>query len=514
MRKLVIGLVAALLILGMVSVAAYAQGTGSLREYTGYQVMNLAQCQGCVAHVRVDYYNAQGVIALTKNLPDIPPGGSANVQQKTEEGLADGVYSAVLSSDQPIAAVVGQIEADPLASGLTYFAPFSNYTGASAGSSTVVLPSLGANWFGLDSLVRIQNAGDAAAEVTIQYYATRYGTNIAGRETYAPVVRNIPRYAAITIDQAAAVNDLAAQAGIFSGKFFGSAVITSNQPLVAIVNETVVAQRLKFTYNGFGTDDAGNELLAPAIFSKWFNTLTSMSIQNTSTTNSVDVTITYTAGAGSLLANGNNATGDVTTINVTLGPGASTTRYEGDANGDLYNKYRQFGGSARIAANGPIVAKINQTSYTAVNNRNPSGAYNAVPVNKLTTRVAAPLIQADFYTYFTSLTCANSSTSQAAQITINYTSDNNSDRANVTGSVNHTIPAGGSIIRYEAARNGTLADINKSGSPWDLNGRARFNGSAFITSSGPAIACTVNEVGGSVTNDNMNTYNGISLTGN
>jgi hypothetical protein len=118
MRKLVVGLVAALMVLGLLNVNAFAQGT--LREYTGYQVMNLATCSGCVAHVRVDYYGPNGGNPVrSRNLEDIPPGGSVNVQQKLETDLPDGVYSAVLSSDQPIAAIVGQIEADPATAGAT-----------------------------------------------------------------------------------------------------------------------------------------------------------------------------------------------------------------------------------------------------------------------------------------------------------------------------------------------------------------------------------------------------------
>ena len=85
-RKLLIGLVTALMLVAVVSVGAYAQG--NLKEYTGYQVMNLATCSGCVAHVRVDYYGPNGGTPVkTTNLSDIQPGGSTNVQQKLETDL-------------------------------------------------------------------------------------------------------------------------------------------------------------------------------------------------------------------------------------------------------------------------------------------------------------------------------------------------------------------------------------------------------------------------------------------
>lgn len=296
MRKLMVGLVIAVMVMGLVNVAAHAQGT--LREYTGYQVMNLATCAGCVAHVRVDYYGPNGgAPILTRNLPDIQPKASVNVQQKTEEGLPDGVYSAVLSSDQPIAAVVAQVEADPASPGASGFvAPWSNYTGASAGSRTLVLPSIMYNWYGADTLVRVQNVGSATANISIQYYAATVTGVVAGRENIAPVSRTIPQYAAVTLDQSTEGNILAATGGTFQGRYFGSAVITSDQPLVAIANETDPSARSKFTYNGFGTDDAGTEVLAPGIFSRWFGTFTSTSIQNISTSQAVNVTITYTGG--------------------------------------------------------------------------------------------------------------------------------------------------------------------------------------------------------------------------
>jgi hypothetical protein len=516
MRKLIIGLTIALMVMGLVNVATHAQGT--LREYTGYQVMNLATCAGCIAHVRVDYYGPNGgAPILTKNLPEIAPKASVNVQQKTEENLPDGVYSAVLSSDQPIAAVVAQVEADPAAPGTSGFvAPYSNYTGASAGSTSVVLPSIMHNWFGGDTLVRVQNVGSATANISIQYYAATVTGQVAGQPSIAVQTRTVPQYAAATLDQSTEGNTLAATSGTFAGRFFGSAVITSDQPLVAITNETNPSLREKFTYNGFGADDSGTEVLAPAIYSRWYGTFTSTSIQNISTSQSANVTITYTGGPLAQLIGGapGSGAGRTKTVTVTLGPGQATTRYEGAANqSDLYDTFQRFSGSARITSTGAVVAKVNQQQERAAANLGkPAGSYNAVPVNRLTNRVAAPLIQADFYGLYTSLACANASATEAATVTIEYTSDGLSARPNISGSFTHTIPAGGSLLRYERDRNGSLADINKSSGQWWDGSKVRFNGSAFITSSGPNIICTVNEQTDSLPYDNMNTYNAVNLS--
>ncbi|MFN8496264.1 MAG: hypothetical protein U0641_00245 [Anaerolineae bacterium] len=511
-RKLMIGLVAALMLVAVVSVAAYAQGT--LKEYTGYQVMNLATCSGCDAHVRVDYYGSTGGAPVKSQNLTIAPGASANVQQKSETDLAAGVYSAVLSSDQPIAAVVGQIESDPSTSSLVYQAPFSDYTGISAGSTTVSLPSMEVNWFGIDSLARIQNVGDAPATVTVQYKAASIGGVLAGAPTIAAKTYTVPKYAAMTLDPTQDAASLVASSGSFANRFFGSAVVTSDQPLAAIANETDVTKRTKFTYNGFGDADAGTELLAPGIFWQWFGTFTSLAIANP-TSGTCTGTITYTGGANSQLVGGGNGEGQTKLVNFTLAPGESRTAYEGAAGqSDLADKFQRFGGGARITSACKLVAKVNQTQYsTNADGQIPSGSFNALPTATLTTKVAVPLIQADFYGYYTSLTCANADVSNAASVNITYTSDTLSAKPNLTASVAHTIPAGGTIIVYEAQQNGALADINKTSSPWFTNGTARFNGSAFVTSTGAQkVACVVNEVGSSVKpGDNMNSYNGVNV---
>ena len=519
MRKLMVGLVIALMVMVSVNVAAHAQGT--LREYTGYQIMNLATAPNAVAHVRVDYYGPNGgPPVFSRQLPDINPKASYNVQQKTEEGLPDGVYSAVLSSDQPIAAVVAQVEADPASPGTSGFqTPFSNYTGASAGSRNVVLPSVMHNWYGLDTLMRVQNVGDGPANITVQYYASTVTGQLAGRANIAPVPATIQRYAALTIDQSTMASILAATSGTFNGRFFGSAVITSDQPLVAIVNETDPNNRRKYTYNGFGADDAGTELVVPAIYSRWFGTYTTLSVQNTSSA-PVTVNITYKGGRFSQLngGSGNSGENQTKTVTFTLQPGQASNRDEGFNNqSDLWDTFARFGGSARITANGNIVAKVNQQQQTpAANGSSPAGSYNAMPTRALTSRVAAPLIQAQYYGLYTTLACANGTADRDAQISVEYTSDTNSLVPNLSRVYTHTIPAGGGLRMYEAIRNGSEADINRNDSPWYNAERdsVRFNGAAFLTSTnGVPVMCVVNEQTDTLPFDNMNTYNAVNLSG-
>ncbi len=484
------------------ALASSANAQGRERVYTGYQVMNLATCTGCDAHVRIEYYKADGTLAKFAQNVTIPPGGSVNIQQKSETDLPDGVYSAVLASDFPIAAVLGQIQSDPATLDLVYSGPFAAYTGKSSGSTTVALPNIDVNWYGFETVGHIQNVGDATAHVIVQYRAASFDGVLAGQASIPPMTYAIPARSAMTLDPNQVANQLVATSGTFQGRFFGAAVFISDQPLVAVADETDVAHGVKFGYEGFGDADSGMELLAPTIMWRWYGTYTSLSIMNP-TFARCTVRIVYKAGSGSLLFGGMDGAGQTYEVTFALDAGEMSTRWEGGRAGDLNYKFARFLGTAHIYSACDIVAKVNQTQYEP-NDRGqwPSGSYNAVAIAGLTTKVAAPLIQADWYGYFTSLQCANADLGSVTWLRIDYRDIGHPE----TRTTYHTIPPGGSITLYE----GQCLDP-----PWsDLSCQpdVHFNGAAIITSqSGQKIACTVNEVGGKERWDNMGTYNAINI---
>lgn len=496
------------------SSATYAQELQ--RVYSGYQVVNLATCSGCDAHVRVEYYRPDGGLAAPARHMTIEPGGIANVQLKEQPDLADGVYSAVLSSDRPIAGIATEVDSDPGTSALLYDGPFATYIGKSSGSTTVALPNIDVNWYGFETVDYIQNVGNATANVTVQYKAAMQGGMLAGQASISAQTFRIPKYAAITLDPTRTSSQLVATSGTFQDRFFGSAVVTSDQPLVAVADETDVAHGLKFGYEGFGDGDGGTELLAPAIMWQWYGTYTSLSIMNPSS-GSCSVRVVYTAGSGSQLFGGADGAGQTYEVTFSLAAGEMSTRWEGNTAGDLNHRFQRFLGTARISSACSIVAKINQTQYAPNARRQwPSGSYNAVPIAQLTVKVAAPLIQADWYGYFTSLQCANADPGSAARIRIDYRSVGYPK----SRTTYRTIPPGGSVTMYEGqclgpAWNDLLCQPG-IGLPLDppIGGSpaVHFNGAAIITSEwGQKIACTVNEMGGNNRWDNMGTYNAVNI---
>ena len=104
---------------------------------------------------------------------------------------------------------------------------FAATNGFQAGSTTVSLPLVMCNNSGFDTFFNVQNAGIADANITINYVPGSNGT--ARSETAA-----IKPGAAKTFNQttgSATVNCSTLADG--SGKFIGSAKITSDQPVVA-----------------------------------------------------------------------------------------------------------------------------------------------------------------------------------------------------------------------------------------------------------------------------------------
>lgn len=479
----------------------------SLRSYTQYQVTNLATCPGCIAHVRVIYYRANGFVELVETLPEIQPGGSFLVSQKQTSGLPEGVYAVRLIADQPVTALVTEVQSAPNLVALNEAAPFSAYTGLANGSTRIVLPRLASNFYSYDSLIHIQNVGSQDAQIEIRYVAFTFSNGIAGAENILPDQHTLRPNGHLTLDLSTAYQLAAPAGGLYERRFMGSALVTSSQPLVAVVTEGSLQQRIQHSYTGYSEADLGTALIAPRILAKDDNLLTNLIIYNPSDDQAVDVTVVYTADESSLNLDGTNAAGRQVQVQFTLPPRQMSSRYEGAPNtGDVHNLFQRFRGSARLSASRPIAAFVIENALSSVNNRLPDDLYRVAPITALSSGVSLPLIHAGFDGYYTTLTCANTSTTQPAPIRILYSSDNLSEPPNRSLIFDHTLPPGGSLTRSEAERNHPLADLN-------VDGRfALFQGDARITSlDNIPLACVVNQVATRVTNDYMISYNGVPV---
>jgi len=497
--KVVLSLV---LLLGLVAVpgvsAQYSEGSW----YTSYQIQNLGTN---AADVSVTYYDSAGT-AYTGPTFKIDPGSSVVWTQFNDTSLPNGQYSAVIESTEEIAVIANQQLLPTGATSFTPIPPFSSYSGFAAGGTQVTLPVIMYNWFGYYTEFYVQNVGSANAAVNIAYYPGVMNGETSGA-TGVTDSGTIPQFASLGFSQESKSALGAPSGSMWAGRFLGSAVVTSTQPIAVVVNQHVPESHKLFTYNGFlaGATSVG----APVYMRNHYGYYASLTIGNPSTTSDAHVQITYTADSSHSVP-----PGQTVVANYTIARGTALVRYDGptatDDQSDLDDSpaFTRFFGAVKITSDIPVVVMVNQESTTAAGAQ--SGTYNGSPLSEATTKISVPLIQADFYGYYTSLTIQNTTGSEA-QITITYTSDGTySAVPNHTKAYNHTIPPNGQVNIYEGRKGGLeIGDINhdpewRNGSNW------QFIGSAIITSDQPIIAF-VNEEKDVNNLDSMYTYNAFNI---
>ncbi|MBN1641302.1 MAG: hypothetical protein JXA09_08700 [Anaerolineae bacterium] len=475
MKKLIPVLVIVMLTMTLLASAQY-----NYPWYTSYMIQNLSSTEQ--ATVVVKYYDTSGtyVTGADQNLT-IPAGGQQTVVQYTDDPTLAGVYSAVVSSDQPVAVVVNQQTAPPGQSGMNSTPPFSSYSGASEGAIQVTLPEVMYNWYSYYTEFYVQNVGTGTANVDVAYYP---GLGGASGVTDSAT---IPEFTSKNFSQKSK-SALGAPSGTFAGRFNGAAVVSSDQPVVVVVNEHNEAKRKLFTYNGFPS--GSTELVAPSVLRGHYKWYTSISIANPDLVNPAEVQITYYADTVYSLPEA--LRGTVVTATFTIDPGKALTRYDGPGGSpttdpaltDLAD-FTRFFGTARIESDRPIVAKVNQE-----NDGGNAEAYNCVDASTATSKVVVPLIQADFYKFYTSLTVLNLSDSDGT-LTITYTSDGTySSPTNTSITKIHPIAANGVFNSWEGGL-ATTGDVHNDGT------FVRFNGAAVITSDVPIVAIVNEEKSGS-----------------
>lgn len=498
---------------------------------TSYQVQNIGTSP---TDIHVDYYDEAGVLqsGARTQYPQVPPGGSITVLQRTtsipgdhdDPNLQDGRYSAVIYANQPIAAIANQQLVPATATGFEPQAPFSSYAGDTSGSKEVILPVVMSNWFGYYTEMLIQNVGEGEATVDISYYPTSIEGMVVGAQGQTDNGNKVSRFASLYKNQEVISDTLGAPQVLsgtmyvdtmYTGRFLGAAVIKSDQPVVVMVNQHQVADQKLFTYKGFRA--GAKKIAAPIYMRSHFGYYASLTIANVSLSDTADVTITYTADSQYSQPEANR--GKSVTAHYAIPPGESINRYDGlpatpdqsDLNGSTGDlSFEQFFGTVTIEATQPIVAIINQEAVKTGDAQ--AGTYSALDVNAATTKLSVPLVQANFFAYYTSLTL-QSATGADGLVYITYTSDDlYSSVLGVSKTYTHTIGGGEPLNIYEGTKGGVrIGDINADPGVWaDNEGNIRIIGSAIVTATVPVIAF-VNEETDIVSVDTMYTFNAFNL---
>lgn len=272
------------------------------------------------ADVRIDY--SDGVVATAT----IPPGASRTFYQREEAHPFSGALSGMITSDQPVAAMVVQESTE------TIFA----YTGFTAGSTHPVMPLINFNG-GFVTGAQIQNAGDTDTTVTVTYTPAIAGEGCT--ET-----QEIPAGQSRTFTLAA-FSSGAHSTCLPGQRFVGAGQVTANsagQPLVAIVNQLSMDGAGE-AYGGFDPASATNRVVMPLIMDRNSGFFTGFNVMNVGAT-AAEVTCTFT-GAGY-------------TVSDTLAPGSALTDLQAMKIGEGY----VGSGVCTAGDGGQIVGVVNELS--------------------------------------------------------------------------------------------------------------------------------------------------------
>jgi hypothetical protein len=212
-----------------------------------------------------------------------------------------------------------------------------DYSGFTDGSTDVAMPLINANNAGYITGVQIMNLGTTDTQVTVSYTPSLAGT--ACTETKIVPAGRSETFAL----RAFALSDPGENCAD-GARFIGSARITgnsTNQKLVAIVNQLNIGANKGAAYEGFDPATATSTVVMPLIMDRNSNYWTGFSVTNVGTA-STTVTCTFS--------------GSTRTESATLNPGQAMTALQ---NGVIAPGYV---GSATCTAgaDGKIVGIVNQ----------------------------------------------------------------------------------------------------------------------------------------------------------
>lgn len=243
--------------------------------------INIQNTGDAAATVVLTFHNSAGAAVLSHTVsPPIAAGGSRSLYVPMQiPGLADGQYSVIASSDQPLQIVANASSVAPATAG-AYSGLQSDEIG-----KTLFFPGLYNAYYGFYSQLVLQNTESTAATVTITFYNQNTGAQVA-QITGA----NIPA-------TSTRVFALPSLAGVPSGNVNGllSAKVTSDRDLAGIANIWTSARSGAFAdYNGYvaGSTDV---VYAPALYKNYYGFVSALTVQNLSA-GPANIRVTYSNG--------------------------------------------------------------------------------------------------------------------------------------------------------------------------------------------------------------------------
>lgn len=278
-----------------------------------------------MATVTFTFYNEAGTAftpdplttdGIVPNPFFLDPGESYELYMP-KAALADGKYSLVIASDQPVVALSNVVR------NLGTTGYNGTFAGFSMGSDEIYMPSITHNCYGYYSELSVQNTGDAATDITVDFGGGLTDT------------------AAGILPGASAHWDMSTDAPVGLGTCV-SAIVTADQPIAAVDNQYNQAGFLQ-TYNSFlmGATEWG----VTALYNGYYGWASSLDIQNVGAA-ATTVTVEFSDGDAD--------------YQCTIAPGAKCQPYmpnEKTLGTTLF--------AASVSADEPLVVVVNSANGTA-----------------------------------------------------------------------------------------------------------------------------------------------------
>jgi hypothetical protein len=486
MNKKIVLVSALVIVLAITATVAVAQsGIPGSGWWSGEQVQNVGTS---TANIVVTAYDKNGAATYSSSVT-VTAGSAFTFVPSSFAGMPSGfIGSAVVSSDQPIKAIVNLTNQLAGSYGVAGGKGQAQYQGIESAGTTLYFPLAKHNYYGNTTSFYIQNAGTTAATATAVFKTAAGGT-------YSVTTPSIDPNKMVVVSPI----DAGVPAGNTNASL-GSLTVTSAQPLAGTVLEYIQAQTVATQLNGtrgFTAADFDVKAFAPVAKNKWYGRFTGIQVQNVSS-GPVDITVTF-VGSGGACA-GTTYTDSATGV----AAGTSKTFVQLTAAPNNSHLPENCVASATVSATGNVV--------TIVNEQNLSGfaqagiTYSAMANSAKTTKVSVPLFKDTFYGSSTGLQIQNVGTANATNVVATFVCAKQAGGTFTAISTPQTIVPGGAKLFYKPSTMpaGTFTGAN----PFSSN---LVNCAVTVTADQPIVA---------IANENTNTagalddnnYEGFNLT--
>ena len=402
MKKILQIIVAVLIVLALTITPLVKSNTlvlaaATLKTFaTNYTLVNLGSSPAAVVAQYLTPTGTQWGSSIFTNFT-IPAGGNQIVRQYEDTGLTSGMGSVVLSSDQPLGAMVQEVTRTGVPSmgayaavavpSATWYVPLA---ARQAGSSTGIA----------NSQFIVQNVGAAAVNFTVDYFSLATGALALSKP-----------YTGLAVG-ASQMIDLDLETGLPAG-WWGSSVISTTSGSLGVVSNMFFGPDSLNAFNAFALESVTSTWKVPLVYVRLPNTLTtSLTVQNLSGA-------TLPAGDIQLACIKNPAASGADFTIVSTAQVLNKSSYAFNTFTDTVNfPTPNWYGSCEVKSlSSKNIAVLVQDRYT---NSAEQSMYGAVPGNLASMKVSVPLVAKRLSNGFANTVTVQNLGATEATLTINY----------------------------------------------------------------------------------------------